>query len=392
MDVAERGLGADLFGPKQQLDVARGVAELRAGRPIFVEGDATLIALPVEALDAERLLAFRDICGPIVPRLAISSHRARFLQIPADGSVELHLPKATGAAAIVSLVADAQVTNAIGATPASAAAAAGIEMTKLAQILPAVLVAEISGRQRLALESLIISVRAEAVSDFKYRSAHMVKIASECVIVLASGVNTRFVAFRDPRGDDPVAIVVGKPDRSEPVPVRIHSACLTGDVFGSRRCDCGDQLKLALKRLDEAGGGVILYLPQEGRGLGFANKMRVYSLQDTGLDTVDANTTLGFDDDERDYSVAATMLRMLGWSRAVLLTNNPTKLEGLSDAGIEITGRIPLETQIHSGNRRYLRTKAARAGHHLSHVISSLDAAEDFDEDRGLRTLNISKT
>jgi len=392
MDVAERGLGADLFGPKQQLDVARGVAELRAGRPIFVEGDATLIALPVEALDAERLLAFRDICGPIVPRLAISSHRARFLQIPADGSVELHLPKATGAAAIVSLVADAQVTNAIGATPASAAAAAGIEMTKLAQILPAVLVAEISGRQRLALESLIISVRAEAVSDFKYRSAHMVKIASECVIVLASGVNTRFVAFRDPRGDDPVAIVVGKPDRSEPVPVRIHSACLTGDVFGSRRCDCGDQLKLALKRLDEAGGGVILYLPQEGRGLGLANKMRVYSLQDTGLDTVDANTTLGFDDDERDYSVAATMLRMLGWSRAVLLTNNPTKLEGLSDAGIEITGRIPLETQIHSGNRRYLRTKAARAGHHLSHVISSLDAAEDFDEDRGLRTLNISKT
>jgi len=265
-------------------------------------------------------------------------------------------------------------------------------MTKLAQILPAVLVAEISGRQRLALESLIISVRAEAVSDFKYRSAHMVKIASECEIVLASGVNTRFVAFRDPRGDDPVAIVVGKPDRSEPVPVRIHSACLTGDVFGSRRCDCGDQLKLALKRLDEAGGGVILYLPQEGRGLGLANKMRVYSLQDTGLDTVDANTTLGFDDDERDYSVAATMLRMLGWSRAVLLTNNPTKLEGLSDAGIEITGRIPLETQIHSGNRRYLRTKAARAGHHLSHVISSLDAAEDFDEDRGLRTLNISKT
>lgn len=392
MDVSERGVGADFFGPRQQLDVARGVADLRAGRPIFVEGDATLIALPVEALDAERLLAFRDICGPIVPRLAISSHRARFLQIPADGPVELHLPKATGAAAIVSLVADAQVTNAIGATPASAAAAAGIEMTKLAQILPAVLVAEISGRQRLALESLIISVRAEAVSDFKYRSAHMVKIASECEIVLASGVNTRFVAFRDPRGDDPVAIVVGKPDRSEPVPVRIHSACLTGDVFGSRRCDCGDQLKLALKRLDEAGGGVILYLPQEGRGLGFANKMRVYSLQDTGLDTVDANTTLGFDDDERDYSVAATMLRMLGWSRAVLLTNNPTKLEGLSDAGIEITGRIPLETQIHSGNRRYLRTKAARAGHHLSHVISSLDAAEDFDEDRGLRTLNISKT
>lgn len=392
MDVSERGVGADFFGPRQQLDVARGVADLRAGRPIFVEGDATLIALPVEALDVERLLAFRDICGTIVPRLAITSHRARFLQIAADGPVELHLPEAADAVAILSLVADAEVTNAIAATPASTAAAAGIELTKLAQILPAALVAEISGRQRAALESIIISVRAEAVSDFKYSSADMIKIASECKILLASGVHTRFVAFRDPRGDDPVAVIVGKPDRTKPVPVRIHSACLTGDVFGSRRCDCGDQLKLALGRLDEAGGGIILYLPQEGRGLGLANKMRVYSLQDTGLDTVDANTTLGFDDDERDYSVAAKMLRMLGWSRAILLTNNPTKIEGLSDAGIEITGRIPLETQIHSGNRRYLQTKAVRAGHHLSHVISSLDGTEDFDQDHGTRTLNIAKT
>jgi len=392
MDVVKSDVGEDLFGSMRQLGVARGVAELRAGRPVYIESDAAFVALPVEGLDDARLTAYRDMCGPALPRLAITSHRARFLQIAADGPMELDLPQACDATTILSIVADAGLTEAFAAAPASAAAAAGIELAKLAQILPAVLVAEISERQRAVFGSLMMAVRADAVSDFKRDSARMIKIASECSILLASGVCARFVAFRDLLGDDPVAIVVGKPDPAKPVPVRIHSACLTGDVFGSRRCDCGDQLKLALKRLDKAGGGIILYLPQEGRGLGLANKMRVYSLQDTGLDTVDANTTLGFDDDERDYRVAATMLRMLGWTRAILLTNNPTKLDGLSGAGIEITGRIPLETQIHSGNRRYLTTKAARAGHHLSHVISSLDGAVDFDEDRSSRAMNVAKT
>jgi GTP cyclohydrolase II len=154
--------------------------------------------------------------------------------------------------------------------------------------------------------------------------------------------------------------------------VRIHSACLTGDVFGSRRCDCGDQLRMALARLQEAGGGIILYLAQEGRGLGLANKMRTYKLQDAGLDTVDANTTLGFDDDERDYGVAVRMLQMLGATRVVLLTNNPDKLDSLVQAGIEISGRMPLETPVNVHNRRYLTAKAARAGHQLDHVIAAL--------------------
>jgi GTP cyclohydrolase II len=180
------------------------------------------------------------------------------------------------------------------------------------------------------------------------------------------------VVFRDALGNDPAAVIVGTPDFSKPVPVRIHSACLTGDVFGSRRCDCGDQLKLALVRLQEAGGGIILYLPQEGRGVGLANKMRTYKLQDTGLDTVDANTTLGFDDDERDYGVAVRMLQMLGCTRVVLLTNNPAKLDGLAKAGIEIADRMPIETPVNADNRRYLTAKAARAGHQLHHVIGAL--------------------
>jgi GTP cyclohydrolase II len=156
-----------------------------------------------------------------------------------------------------------------------------------------------------------------------------------------------------------------------PVPLRLHSACLTGDVFGSRRCDCGDQLRLALRRLEEEGGGIILYLEQEGRGLGLANKMRTYKLQDEGLDTLDANTTLGFDDDERDYGVAARMLQILGCTRVKVLTNNPAKLDGLMQAGIEVCGRIPLHGPVNADNRRYLTAKAMRAGHKLDHLTTA---------------------
>ena len=223
---------------------------------------------------------------------------------------------------------------------------AAIELVKLAQVLPAVLVAETTAAIVSAFNPSIVTVEADAVTRFRATATQSLTIAGEAHVPLSSGVRTRFVVFRDAFGDDPVAVIVGTPDLSKPVPVRIHSACLTGDVFGSRRCDCGDQLKLALARLQEAGGGIILYLAQEGRGVGLANKMRTYKLQDGGLDTVDANTTLGFDDDERDYGVAVRMLQMLGCTRVVLLTNNPAKLDGLAKAGIEITGRMPIETPV----------------------------------------------
>jgi GTP cyclohydrolase II len=164
------------------------------------------------------------------------------------------------------------------------------------------------------------------------------------------------------------------------VAVRLHSACLTGDVFGSRRCDCGDQLRLSLRCLEEQGGGIVLYLEQEGRGLGLANKMRTYSLQDAGLDTLDANAALGFDDDERDYGAAARMLQMLGCTRIRLLTNNPTKLDGLTRAGINVVGRIPLQGPINADNRRYLTAKATRAGHKLDHLLTALADSDDTPE------------
>jgi GTP cyclohydrolase II len=170
----------------------------------------------------------------------------------------------------------------------------------------------------------------------------------------------------------PVAVVIGSPDLTRPVPVRLHSACLTGDVFGSRRCDCGDQLRLALTQLSQQGGGIVLYLEQEGRGLGLANKIRTYQLQDEGLDTVDANSVIGFDDDERSYEVAARMLKLLGCTRICLMTNNPKKLDELSGAGIDVTGRLPLQGPIHADNRRYLEAKARRAGHQLDHVLDAV--------------------
>jgi GTP cyclohydrolase II len=348
-------------------------------------GDETLLVLPVEGLDVQRLAAFMALCAPAVPRLIVTEWRALALGLDATTPVALQLSTKHDADAILALVADAKVDCALAAKPAGAAAAAAIQLVKLSLGLPAVLAAEVPAGQAAAFEPQIIVVETDAVARFRDDTIQSLTIASEASVPLNSGASTRFVVFRDAMGGSSVAIIVGKPDFTQPVPVRLHSACLTGDVFGSRRCDCGDQLKLALARLDDVGGGVILYLAQEGRGLGLANKMRTYQMQEDGLDTVDANTTLGFDDDERDYGIAARMLQMLDCTRVVLLTNNPAKLDGLARSGIEIVGRMPLEAPINADNLRYLTAKAERAGHQLDHLMASL--AEPSDQKRDVAPL-----
>jgi GTP cyclohydrolase II len=377
-------MGSSLFGTKGQIGVNRGVAEFHARRPVLISGAGeTLLTLPVEGLDAPRLAEFVALCAPVVPRLVITARRALALGLDATTPVALNFTAGLDVDTILALVTETIIDRPVDVKAAGPAASAAIDLVKLSQGLPAVLIADVvAGR---AIDHHIITVEAEAVARFGDETIRSLAIASKASVPLNSGTRADFVVFRDAMGGSPVAIIVGKPDFSEPVLVRLHSACLTGDVFGSRRCDCGDQLNLALKRLEEIGGGVVLYLPQEGRGLGLANKMRTYQMQDDGLDTVDANTTLGFDDDERDYGIAARMLQMLKCNRVVLLTNNPAKIDGLAKSGIEITGRMALEAPINADNRRYLTAKAARAGHRLNHLVTS--QAEPSDAERDLAPL-----
>lgn len=369
--------GSGVFGSPDRVLVKRALAEFRSNRPVVFssQSDKFLIALPVDSIDAARLRAFDHLCAPAKPKLLVTARRARALGIETNDSVALVLPQSGGAEAICSLVADANSDEQAEVDgPADSNAIAAIELAKIAQRLPALLIAELESPTSALIEPPLIVVSADAVMKFGRADLHSLEIASEANVPLQGGISSRFVVFRDSIGGGSVAVIVGKPDLSKPVPVRLHSACLTGDVFGSSRCDCGDQLRLATKRLNEEGGGIILYLEQEGRGLGLANKMRAYALQDEGLDTVDANTTLGFDDDERDYGSAAHMLQKLGCTRVYLMTNNPAKLDGLSGLGIEVVGRKPLHAPINAHNRRYMTAKAMRAGHKLDHLIAAIAA------------------
>ncbi|MFU8806855.1 MAG: GTP cyclohydrolase II [Bradymonadaceae bacterium] len=176
----------------------------------------------------------------------------------------------------------------------------------------------------------------------------------------------RIIAFVNNRdGEEHVAIVQGEPSERSGVVTRIHSECLTGDVFGSLKCDCGSQLDLALQEIAQNDVGIILYMRQEGRGIGLANKVKAYSLQDGGMDTVEANLHLGFDDDLRDYDVSAEMLKLLGVKSIELLTNNPSKVDGLCKAGIDVVQRRPIKTTPNPHNYAYLETKRTKSGHLL---------------------------
>jgi GTP cyclohydrolase II len=211
---------------------------------------------------------------------------------------------------------------------------------------------------------LAVSVAAIAGYDCSY--ANTLNPISEAKVPLADSPDTRIISFRPKDGGaEHLAIVVGSPDVSKPVLTRLHSECLTGDLLGSLRCDCGDQLRGAIAALAKEGSGVLLYLAQEGRGIGLVNKLRAYALQDKGFDTVDANEQLGFDDDERVYLPAVRMLRCLAIGRVRLLTNNPAKVGALVRHGIEVTERVPHAFPSNEHNWGYLQTKAKRSGHLL---------------------------
>lgn len=373
----DRVSGSPLLGEPDFVAIERGIVEFRAARPVAITaGRTTLLVLPVDGLDDRRLAAFRAAGGNAQPVLVLTARRAQTLGIEAAGPVSLTLSATDDAASIRAAATDVRIDRRFSWAASVPAAAAALPLAKLAHRLPAALCVEIDAGVPAAFNPPVVHIGAGAIAQFRERAIRSLAVASEASVPLSGDIQARFVVFRGMMGGEQAAIIVNEPDFSKPITVRLHSACLTGDVFGSRRCDCGDQLRLAMKQLAAAGGGIVLYLDQEGRGVGLANKMRTYRLQDGGLDTVDANIVLGFDDDERDYGIAGRMLEMLGCRQVVLMTNNPAKVDGLSDAGIEITGRIPLLTPVNGDNRRYLAAKAMRAGHSLDHLFDALAASE----------------
>lgn len=249
--------------------------------------------------------------------------------------------------------------------PCDAGTAATLNLAKQARLLPAVLV--VTAPAPLAQEE-ILEISVSQLQRLSRPGALDLERVSEARVPLAGHEDCRLVLFRDGRdASEHIAVVIGSPD-ADAAPVRLHSACLTGDLLGSLRCDCGDQLRGAVDQLAAANGGVLLYLAQEGRGIGLANKLRAYELQDAGLDTIEADRHLGFRADERSYAAAASMLRHLGLTRIHLLTNNLEKIDALQKQGIEVVGGQRLLGAVNRHNVRYIRAKRERAGHLMPEI------------------------
>jgi GTP cyclohydrolase II len=350
--------------------VHRAIAELRRGAPVVLSGAESLLLLAAETAGPAGLAEFEAlVTGPAL------------LLEPARASAVLHRPvePAPQALALPGLApgmlrALADPTREMPKPPdpdraiaiqvaAPAGARAALALAKLARLLPAVLAGRLHAD---AGTGPLLSVAAPDVLAYPASEAAALTRVAEAPVPLADARDARLVAFRAPdAGIEHLAVVIGDPAAQAAPLVRLHSECFTGDLLGSLRCDCGDQLRGAIARMAAEGHGVLLYLAQEGRGIGLVNKLRAYALQDRGLDTLDANRALGWGADERSFLIAATMLRELGIARLRLLTNNPAKVEALSACGIEVVSREKIVIPANGVDDAYLATKARRFGHLL---------------------------
>lgn len=355
--------------------VARAKADLRIGAPVaLVAASGGALILAAETARDERLEDFRRL-GPNGVDLAISHRRANTLAARAyDGDIaRIVVPKDADiswikATADPSLDLERPLRGPYRTRREGDAELhrLGILLAKQARLLPAVLVAvfpEAAEVEQIAQAAGLSCLTAVMIKQAAETGAGLQRVAG-------ARVPTRFAdagrvhVFRPVDGsEEHYAIEIGTPDRLQPVLARLHSACFTGDVIGSLKCDCGPQLEAALEQIAEEGAGVLLYMNQEGRGIGLANKMRAYALQDQGFDTVEANHRLGFEDDERDFRLGAEILKALGFSSVRLLTNNPLKITMMESAGVRVVERVPLHVGETAENRAYLATKRTKSGH-----------------------------
>jgi GTP cyclohydrolase II len=353
--------------------VNRVIGDLRRGAIAIVVGTEECLAIQAAENATTESLAQLGTLGSGSLALALTRRRAAALGLaPAasapGGTVVLALPPGTEAP-FVHKLADpgaAVVGLGIAAPVGRRTADAAVEIMKLSRLLPAAVIAVVAREDvaRLVTKEGLLELEAADVFAYQDAASRSLRIISEARVPLADAENTRLVHFRPSDGGvGHIAVLIGEPDPAAPVLVRLHSECFTGDLLGSLRCDCGDQLRGAIAEIAKVGSGALLYLSQEGRGIGLANKLRAYELQDAGFDTIDANELLGFDADERVYLPAAAMLRALGFTRVRLLTNNPEKVAALIRCGIEVVERVPHTFPSNAHNERYLRTKARRSGH-----------------------------
>ena len=361
-----------ILGPTMIERTARARGDLRMGVPIVLVGAGqAVLAVAIEALSPTRLAELRKV-GAL--ELVITARRAETLKARAyDGDLaRIAVPNRADVSWLCSVADPADDLRSpmkgpfqsLRDGPADLQRAA-IALAKSAHLLPAVLAVPVLQGLGVAAEHGLTWISLEEVGPDLLRHSALHPVVSAKVPIAASNAGRVHVFRTDDGGDDHYAIEIGQPDRARPVLARVHSACFTGDVIGSLKCDCGPQLRAALAQMGAEGAGVLLYLNQEGRGIGLANKMRAYSLQDQGFDTVEANHRLGFEDDERDFRTGADILRKMGFSKVRLMTNNPKKLAMMESCGLAVAERVPLHVGQTAENAGYLATKAAKSGHLL---------------------------
>ena len=362
----------------ERTSVERAIAELRMGRPVVIEGTAPILVHGIEDLGPERA-AQLDTLARGRARLVLPAARLKRLGVERSRNGAIALP--TLDAARIQRLAfelDAHIDAAVADTDTLDEDA--LELARLSLALPVVIVLPVATGS-IEIDSTLLRVRSTAVAGYRAAQARKLAIVGRAPVPLDGAEETEFVVFRGGEGlRDQVAIVVGRPDVAGPVTVRLHSACLTGDLFGSLKCDCGDQLRGAVRWMAEHGGGILLYLDQEGRGNGIANKIRAYKLQAQGYDTYDADEMLGFGPDQRRFDFAAEMLRQLDVTAVNLITNNPDKIAALQKAGLAVVSHQRSPARATAENLHYLATKRDRAGH-----LIEMDAPASRGSDQAAR-------